>query len=182
MKNRFKLLCVALLVASAGAQAQTAAQSGGMYGELGYALVKVKYAGYSMTPKVLRATLGYELNPNVALEAMAGLGVSDGATSVGGIKLTGEVDHMVGLFVKPKVAVSPDLDLFGRVGFVRSKVTASIPVAGLTESDSQTDLSYGVGVSYSISKTTSLTADYMSYYNKDGVKANGFTVGVGFKF
>lgn len=182
MKNRFKLSCAALLVASMGAQAQTKAPSGGLYGDVGYTLVKISADGYSVTPKVLRGVVGYEVNPNLAIEGMVGLGVGDDSTTLAGVKLVGEVDHMIGLYLKPKMAVSPDLELFARAGFVRSKVTASAPAYGVSASESQSDLSYGVGMSYSINKTTALNVDYMSYYNKDGVKANGFTVGVGFKF
>lgn len=182
MKNRFKFLCVALVLASAGVQAQSQAQSGGMYGEVGLTSVKVSSDGYSLTPRVLRGVVGYEVNPNFAIEGMVGFGVSDDTVTVSGFKVAGEVDHMIGLFVKPKVAVSPDLELFARAGFVRTKVTASLSGFGLSASDSQSDVSYGVGLAYSISKGTSLNLDYMSYYNKDGVKANGVTLGVGFKF
>lgn len=182
MKNRFKFLCVAMLVASAGAHAQTTAPSGGLYGELGVTSVKYSYAGYSITPKVLRGVLGYELHPNVAIEGMVGLGVSDGSTTFSGVKLVGEVDHMMGLYVKPKVAVSPDLELFARVGFMRSKVTGSAPSFGVTGSATESDASYGLGARYSFSKTTALVVDYMSYYSKDGEKANGLTIGLGFKF
>lgn len=180
MKNRFKVLGVALLLA--GAQAQTKVQSGPLYGELGYAPVKISFAGYSITPKVLRGMLGYEVNPNLAVEGMLGLGVSDGSTTVSGVRVTGEVDHMIGLYLKPKVTVTPELELFARAGIVRNKVTASVPAAVWTGSDTQSDVSYGLGLAYSINKTTSLVVDCMSYYSKDGVKGNGVTVGVGFKF
>lgn len=182
MKNRFKLLCVALLVASAGAQAQNKPQAGGLYGELGLTQVKYSYAGYSITPKVLRGVVGYDAHPNVAIEAMVGLGISDGSTTVAATRVVGEVDHMIGLYVKPKVDVSPELQVFARVGFARSKVTGSVPSMGLTTTATDSDASYGMGLAYSFNKTSALTLDYMSYYSKDGEKANGLTLGVGFKF
>jgi len=53
---------------------------------------------------------------------------------------------------------------------------------GYAISDSGGDMAYGAGLSYRITDTTSLNADYMSYYNKDGVKGTGFTIGLGMRF
>lgn len=180
MKYRSQLLCAALLAAAFGAQAQTRNQAGPLYGELGYSPIKIKYADTSVTPKVLRAMVGYELSPNLAIEGMLGMGVSDDSTKVGSVSINGEVDHTVGIYLKPKAAITPDLEVFGRLGYARSKLTFS--ALGMTESDSSSDASYGLGFSYRFDPKISLTVDYMSYYNKNGWKANGLTVGVGFRF
>jgi len=49
-------------------------------------------------------------------------------------------------------------------------------------SDSDTGLAYGAGVTYDLSKTTYLNADYTKYHDRDDQKLEGFTVGVGFRF
>ena len=41
---------------------------------------------------------------------------------------------------------------------------------------------YGVGLNYTVSDKMTVGADYMSYYNKDGVKGTGFTIGLGLRF
>lgn len=128
----------------------------------------------------MRAVIGTEVHPNLNLEGMIGMGITDGSTRVGNVTIKSEVDHFWGLYVKPKVALSPDLELFGRLGYASSKVSASIP--GYVVSESGYSVSYAVGLNFKVSESTSLNADYTSYYSKDGVKANGFTVGMGFKF
>ena len=151
-----------------------------IYGEVGYTQLSYKESGYKADPGVLRAVIGTEINPNVNLEAMIGVGITDGSTRISNVTVTSQVDRFWGLYVRPKVMLSPDVELFGRVGYASSKVTASIP--GYALSDSGNSMSYGAGVSFKVAQNTSLVADYMSYYSKDGVKATGFSVGLGFKF
>ncbi len=99
--------------------------------------------------------------------------------SVSTIKL--EIDNAIGLYLKPKTKLNDNVEIFGRVGIAR--VSGSVTATGFgTESGSDNSFSYGAGLSYAINPSTSLTADYMSYLNKDGAKINGFTFGVGFKF
>ncbi len=181
MKIRSTLAAVAVLACGAGsALAQSQNPSGGLYGELSYVAVKVKDSGYSLSPKVLRAIIGTEVNPNLAVEAALGTGLSDGSTQVYGVKVTGEVDRMFGLFLRPKVNLSPDLELFGRVGMVRTKVSLSL--LGRSASDSDTDIAYGVGLAYRLGKNASVVVDYMNYYNEDGTKATGLAFGARYQF
>jgi len=143
-------------------------------------MLSYKEAGYKADPGILRAVIGTEIHPNVNLEGMIGVGVTDGTTRVGNVTVTSQVDQFWGLYVRPKVMLSPDVELFGRVGYASSKITASVP--GYALSDSGNSVSYGAGVSFKVAQNTSVVADYMSYYSKNGVKATGFTVGLGFKF
>ena len=53
---------------------------------------------------------------------------------------------------------------------------------GYSVSDTGGDTAYGLGLSYKLSETMSLNADYMRYYNKNSVKGTGFTVGLGMRF
>ncbi len=124
--------------------------------------------------------IGTEINPNVNLEAMLGVGITDGTTTISNVSVNSQVDRFWGLYVRPKVMVSPEVELFGRVGYASSKITVSIP--GFALSDSGNSVSYGAGVSFKAAQNTSIVADYMSYYSKDGVKATGLSLGLGFKF
>jgi len=178
MKFRSKVLCAALLAAAFGAHAQ--GKPGGVYGELSYAKVKYKEAGLSVSPDVLRATIGTDLNPNLAIEGSFGVGIKSDSTRVYGVNVTGEIDNMFGVYVRPKVAVTPELELYGRLGVTRAEVSASVP--GMSVSDSGSDFSYGLGLSYRVTSQAAATLDYMNYYSKDGVKVNGVAVGVRFTF
>jgi opacity protein-like surface antigen len=43
-------------------------------------------------------------------------------------------------------------------------------------------ISYGIGMSYKLSETLSVNADYMNYYNSNSSNATGVALGIGFKF
>lgn len=171
----------AIALASVAAQAQ-------IYGEVGYtstnATQNIYGDGIKASPSALRGFLGYELNPNLAVEGMVAFGMSDATVKVNGVSATGvklEIDNAFGLYLKPKAKLNDQVEIFGRVGFARVKGTISAAGFG-SESDSDSSFSYGAGLSYAINPTTSLNADYMQYRSKDGFKVNGFTFGVGFKF
>ena len=74
------------------------------------------------------------------------------------------------------------VELFARLGYADSKVKLKVPSLDASASDSDNDFSFGLGLNYAFSRNVYMSADYMSYYNKDGVKADGFTLGVGYKF
>ncbi|PIT77015.1 porin family protein [Limnohabitans sp. G3-2] len=173
-------ITAAIALASVAAQAQ-------IYGEVGYTTTRAKITGDGevgkASPSALRGFLGYELNPNLAVEGMAAFGMSDATVKVDGVATEAklEIDNAVGLYLKPKVKLNDDVEMFGRVGFARVKGTLSVPGLG-SETYRDSGFSYGAGLSYAINPSTSLNADYMHYFSKDGIKVNGFTVGVGFKF
>ncbi len=163
---------------AATAQAQSKPDS--FYGEIGYTQINYKEAGYSIKPSVVRAMIGTEVHPNLAIEGMLGMGIADDSTTIRGVKVTGEINNTWGIFAKPKAAITPELDVFARLGYAKTKIAASVPGYSMTDSGGST--AYGLGASYKLSKQVSANVDYMSYYNKNGVKGTGMTLGVGFKF
>ncbi|GAA6140378.1 porin family protein [Hydrogenophaga sp. 5NK40-0174] len=158
------------------------ASAQGVYVEAGYTPLSLdaRYAGVDISsdPSSLRGLVGYELGPFVAVEGMISFGVADDDISGNGIStgLKGEVDNMFGAYIKPKFPVTPEFDLFGRLGFASTKLS----VAG--DSGTETSLSWGLGASYKINEQLSINGDYMTYHDKDDVTIDGFTVGVGFRF
>lgn len=159
-----------LLMGAASAQAQS------MYGELAYQSLDV---GLKTDPAIVRGTFGYEINPNVAVEGMLGFGATDGKESVGGIPAKLKIDNMWGVFVKPKIKLGDAFELYGRLGYAGVKATASATVGRYTASQSvdDSDVAYGVGLSYWVTPTLSISADFMKYNELDAI-----AVGVGFKF
>lgn len=174
------LLAAAVALSCAAAQAQLSA-------EIGYAAttIKVSEAGDNVKSSLgaIRGLIGYEFHPNLGLEGMLAFGLSDGDVSLNGRKVPGvnfKIESILGVYVKPKLKLSDDFEVFARIGYadLRGKTTAP----GYSESSKDSSASYGVGLSYAIDKTYSVNADYMSYVNKNGTKSDGWTLGVGFKF
>lgn len=172
------LALLSLSAISASAQADASK----MYGEIGYTPISYTEGIYKANPGILRALIGTEVHPNLNLEGMLGLGIVDGSTTISNIRVASHVDRVWGLYVRPKAMLTPDLELFGRVGYASSKLTLSLPGYGFSSTGSGGSLSYGAGLSFKVAPKTSLALDYMSYYNKNGAQATGFTVGVGYKF
>ena len=177
MKRLIPLLAVATLAA-----ATTSVQAQGLYGEVGYTPLKLESSvgglDFSSKPSNVRGIIGYELNSNLAVEGMLGLSAQDSSVKVNGINsgVKAEVDNMVGVFVKPKIEVVEGLELFGRLGAARTKLSVG------NETDSATSVAYGLGASYKLNSALSLNADYMTYHDKDDTTLKGVTVGVGYKF
>lgn len=160
----------AMALAAAGAQAQ-------LYGELGYSALDVKGSGISVNLGALTGTVGYDLHPNLAVEGMLAFGVND--DKVNGAKV--ELEHSYGLFAKPRIMLSPNFELFGRLGYVESKLKASAPgYRSLADTDG--DWAYGLGGNYYFDRNSYLSANYLRFYDKDNVKGDGFTIGVGMRF
>lgn len=158
------ILGLALL--AAGAQAQS------VYGEVGYTGLEYKEPGLKVSPAMLRGVVGYEINPNVAVEGM--LGLNGGSETASGTHL--KLNNMIGVFGKVQAPLTDALKIYGRLGLARTDLKFN----GV--SDSGSSLAYGAGVTYDLSKTTYLNADYTQYHDRNDQKLGGMTVGVGFRF
>ena len=179
----------AMLMAGGAAQAQMArGTSGHVYGELGYTALKIEESGSSTKPGMLRGIVGFDFNPNLAVEGLLGFGVRKDSTNVnvGGVTANVESDlrHMVGIYVKPKVMLGDGFELFGRLGYTDTSLRSRASVAGFSASDSSSgsDWSYGLGANFNIAPQAYVGVDYMRYYNKNDVKLDGVTVSVGYRF
>lgn len=189
-----KLIAIAaattMLLAGGAAQAQMMARgaAGNVYGELGYTALKIQETGVDVKPGMLRGIVGFNLHPNVAVEGMLGFGVrkDNTNTSFNGVPVNveGDLRHMFGIYVKPKVMLGDAVELFGRVGYTDISLRSSASVAGFRASDtsSGSDWSYGLGANFNIAPRAYVGVDYMRYYDKNDTKLDGVTVSVGYRF
>lgn len=155
-----------LALLAAGAQAQS------LYGEIGYTGLEHREPGLKVSPGMVRGVVGYDITPNVAVEGV--LGLNGGSDTASGTTL--KINNMVGVFGKVQAPVTDAFKVYGRLGAVRTSLKAN----GVSDSD--TSLAYGAGVTYDLSKTTYVNADYTVYHDRRDQKLDGFTVGVGFRF
>ena len=180
--------CTVLMVGGAQAQMARSATTGTAYGELGYTQLKVDDSGTSVKPGMLRGIVGYNLGDNLAVEGLLGFGVRKDSTTTtfAGVPLRveGDVRHMFGAYIKPKVMIGNAFELFGRLGYAETRLhaTASVPGASATSSDSGSDWSYGLGGNFNIAPRAYVGVDYMRYYKKNDTKIDGVTVSVGYRF
>ncbi len=181
MKHLFTALSAIIFSMAANAQA---------YVQIGYTSTDYNESvissgtayNVSASPTAIRGIFGYEVNPNFSVEGMLALGMNESSISVSGIStpVNLNIDNMYGFYGKPKLSVSPEMEVFARIGYAHGKATASYQ--GMSSSISGSSLSYGVGMSYAVSKQMSVNIDAMTYYDKNSTNATGTTVGIGYKF
>lgn len=178
---KIKQTCLAVLALSATlAQAQ-------WYGEVGVTPLSVKATVDGNTlkskPTMAGVVLGYEFHPNFALEGMAATNLDADVISLNGTDVAGtslKVKRAYGFFLKPKAMLTPQLEVFGRLGWIENKTTGQVNGYSLTDTDD--DFAYGLGVNYYFNKTTYGSLGYSYFYDKNGSRTRGATLGVGMKF
>lgn len=174
-----------LVMASAQAQNQSSAPSG-MYAEIGYAALNLKETfgadSTKASPGVLTGVFGYQFMPNLAVEGLVGLGVGKAGVKENGVAngVDVKVGNALGVFIRPSVAVSDSIDLFARIGWLRTSL--KISEGPYSESASDNSLAYGLGANFNLSKTSYIQANYMNYYKKDGLKVDGIALAYGMRF
>lgn len=135
-------------------------------------------------PSSFSGLVGYNVHPNVDVEGYLGLGAGKSDTTENG-QANGEefkVKSSFGVFVKPKVMVSPELEVFGRLGYLENKFERNFKNNQTTVTNTNGSFAFGVGANYYFDKRTYVSGTYMNYHNKDGLKVNGLSIGVGYKF
>ena len=173
-----KIAKIAAAIALAAAAGSASAQ---LYGEVAYHGLNYDERGTdSLSLGALGVAIGYEAHPNLAVEAMVAIGVQDDSVTVEGIKVDGELDYSAGLFLKPKFRITDGFEVFARLGWAQSEVTARGP--GVSISDDGNDFAYGLGAQFSFNKNVYVTGSYMNMYDKNDVKVDGWSIGLGYKF
>lgn len=119
---------------------------------------------------------GARLSPNLAVEGgYANLGkasASQGTTS-GSVKLDAVYLDAVGI-----LPLSPQWDLFGRLGVSSSnlKIAGTVGTTSATDSDRSVQAHYGIGGQFNVSKTLAVRAEWERFrgkYAKNGVNEKG---------
>ncbi len=174
MKLKHLALAVVMMTAAAGASAQ-------VYGELDYTFVTYKETGVPDAKLgMLGANVGYEINRNLAVESRAAFGIQDDDVLYRGLTINVKVENTYGIYLKPKFSPAPNLEIFGKIGYMHTKVK----YAGLGQShtDSGSDATYGLGAQYEFDKKSYVTGGYTRFYEKDSLKLDGWNLGLGYKF
>lgn len=140
-----------------------ASQAQEVYGTIGYAHTDADDADLG----AIQGRLGYKFNPYVAVEGEAAFGVKDDRDV--------ELKHQVGAYVVGSVPVTPQAQLFGRVGYSGSKFDTAV---GEVEGDG---FAYGVGGQYNFTPEDGVRVDW-TRHDYDGGDADVFSVGYARKF
>lgn len=189
MTFSLKMWLLPLAVATVGLQAQAQTQApqpdARSFVELGLMSLSVSGNDGAMRlkarPGVLTVAAGYRVHPNVTLEGVAGVGIQDSTFKLNGVdtgvKLT--AGH-VGAFVRPTWRASDKVELFGRLGYVVTRVKAS--GAGMSNTESEGSFAVGLGLNVQVSTRSYLQATWTQTHNKDDIRMSGFGLAYGWQF
>lgn len=176
------IVTLLLLVASSAFAAEP-----GFYAGVNYAQTDYKQSGFpTVSPTALVFKLGKELNPNLAIEGRLGIGLSDDSVGIDlGIPVTVglDIDNFYGVYLKGRLPIGT-VTPYGLIGWTKGKLTATVAGGGISVSGSDSDsgVSYGLGVDFPVGKTTAINLEYAQLLKGDGYKINGISVGLAFRF
>jgi opacity protein-like surface antigen len=185
--KRIALAASAALLLLGTAQAQQSTMppmsARNLYGELGYTFLKVDAFGTSTRPDALRGIIGYDFHPFFAVEGMGAWGVRDNTKNlaINGVptNVTGSMDYMFGIWLKPKYDINQQAEVFGRIGWNHSKFKAT-STGFLDRTETRDDLAWGVGANYRFTPQWYAGIDWMRYSNQSNTHADGLTLTVGY--
>ena len=170
---------ISLISASAFAENKEAKEErSGYYAEAAYVLTDSKEtsSGIKWKPALARITFGKEVSENWAVEGFITQGIN--SVTVDGNKAKQNSGY--GIAVRPFIKVTDEIELYGRVGWVRYKETYY--AASL-------EWTYGlyfwsIGAAYKITDNLSAIIDYSKLQNKAeyDLETSNTAVGVRYRF
>ncbi|WP_426040576.1 porin family protein [Brevundimonas sp. TWP2-3-4b1] len=147
------LATAAISLFSVPAMAQTVS-SPQWSGSVGYTVLD----GDNVNLGAITGRVTARLHPNFAVEGEASIGVKDDDITVAGVNGSVEHDYDAALYAVGVVPVSPNLELFGRVGYGTTSIKADI--AGVSAQEDGESVNYGVGGTYYLNAQNGLRADW----------------------
>lgn len=138
----FKIVSVAV-IASAMAMSAHAQDAGSKYYvEAGASSIEFLDEDFG----TLNIGGGYNLNRYFAVEGNLAFGVTEKTYDIGGTDIKAKVDYTLGAYAVGSLPVSENVDLLGRVGFMKGQFKVS--GFGASEKVDDTGPAFGVGVRY----------------------------------
>lgn len=119
---------------------------------------------------------GIQLNEFLAAEARLGFGVGD--DRINGVKA--EIEDVYGVYLKAGLPTTVGLYPYALLGVTHAKIKLS--AGGFSETESDSDIGYGIGVDYAFSHAVSAGLEYARLYDSGGEEIRGLSLGVNFKF
>ena len=181
MKGKHILLACSLLAFSAAATAE-ADKTGRGYVGAGYTMLTVSpEGGPDLDLSALGVRGGYYFNKYFSVEGRLAFGVGDDSVSevvdIGAgpetATLTFDLDYSLGVYAVGHIPLTDQFQLYGLVGFTQHEITvgASIPSLGSdSEGFDDSDLSFGVGAEFDMTKNLSLGVEYVSYFTDGDIE------------
>lgn len=176
LKKSLAVLALTALLATT-AQAQTKVHRNYVGGNLAFMNYSKDGVSDDASLNVLVGRLGAFINRNIAAEMRFGVGLGHDTVSIGGYNAKVELNYMVGGYVRGIIPITRSISPYVIGGVTHGDLTTSI-----SDTNSGTDLSLGLGVDIAMLQGFGLNFEYMHYLNKNDVKVEALTFGVTKRF
>lgn len=161
---------------------------GGVHAENGYFGGNIAFVEYSeegigddASLNAIFGRIGKKFNENFSGEIRVGIGIGDDTVDLFGGDVDVELDSLFGVYVRGGIQVAESFYPYAVLGYTRGELTASVSGFG-SASESESDISFGVGADVGISEKVILNVEYMNYLDKDGAEIDGFSIGIATNF
>jgi len=149
------------------------------YFGLAYTYVDADYAGYNASNSLLGAILGYRFHENFAVDFRAYGNISD--DDVYGVSV--EIERSFSVLAKGIMPINDYVYIYGLLGMADSK--AKLSYNGVSGSDSDDDIQYGVGMAISKGEGSApleTQVEWIKLYDEDGLEATGINLNIVYNF
>ena len=147
------------------------------YGTLGYANAKIDDVNLG----AIQGRVGARFGQYLGVEGELAGGVKEDSVNVAGTSVDLKLQRQAAIYGVGYLPVSPQADLFARVGYGNSKIKAS--AAGTSAADDGDSWNYGVGGQYFLDDKNGVRLDYTRHDFKDSSEnADVWAVGYTRKF
>lgn len=163
------IACGALLAVSGGVFAGDAYYGGNL------AFIDYSEPGIDASVTAIYGRIGTNWNENFSGELRVGLGIGDDTVQLFGEDVDIQLNNFIGAYVKGGAQVNEVFYPYAILGLTRGEAEASVP--GFSVTESETDVSFGLGADFNVSESLTLNLEYMNYYDKDSAELSGFSLG-----
>ena len=170
--------------------AAPAAAETGLYGGVQYTYFDLSEEGVDDDALFdgLGVRLGYQLSDIVGVELRTGTGLGTDDVDIGtlGFRAEVELDYYAGAYVRAGYPVSETVSAYAIAGFTHAEFSSELLGANLTLDidlvDSESDVSYGLGIDVTANEDITLNLEVMRYMDTGDIKIDGASFGMSFRF
>lgn len=183
-KVKFCVAGFALAVGSSALASGYGSDYASGYGSVSYAFHELTVESEEFDLDSVYGRIGAQFNEFVSAEFRVGIGVSDDSLKGPGGELSVEIDKYFGGYVRGSMPINEVIAPYVVVGYtdVELEVDFDTFLGEGSESDSDGDISYGVGVDFMLDRNLLMNVEYLNMYDDDDVEISGFSLGIGTKF
>ncbi|QBX38694.1 porin family protein [Brevundimonas sp. S30B] len=165
------LIAAAAVSAIAAPAMAQSMQSPTYYGTLGYSQLD----GSQGDLGAVTGRLGAKFTPNLGVEGEVSFGVKDEDFTVAGVNGKLKHNYDAAVYGVATLPVTPQFELFGRVGYGTTEIEAKIP--GVSAREDGESVNYGVGANYFFDGQNGIRGDWTRRdFRSDGGEADIYSL------